>query len=146
YLISDRTFFRLERGERFDREVYPAELEAPLARLLPSRADRAQRLDLLYWAAAARLRAERPPDLEAVYLPGLDIFTAPHMTARPSARCWPATSCGRRSIPPSRPPTPSARWRATDAASRPPPPAGSTARCWRSSARSVTYNEDAAAR
>jgi hypothetical protein len=83
YVVSDRTFFRLERGEPFDREVAPPELEATLARLLPPPGDRARRLDTLYATAAARLRAERTPDLEAVYLPGLDIFTAQQMTSPP---------------------------------------------------------------
>jgi Type I phosphodiesterase / nucleotide pyrophosphatase len=83
YVISDRTFFRLERGGPFDREVYPADLEPALARLLPGGADLARRLDLLYSTAAAQLRAQRHPDLEAVYLPGLDIFTTQQMGTPP---------------------------------------------------------------
>jgi Type I phosphodiesterase / nucleotide pyrophosphatase len=84
YVVSDRTFFRLERGQPFDREVAPAELEASLASMLPATGDLPHRLDLLYATAAARLRMEQAPDLDAVYLPGLDIFTAQEMGEPPS--------------------------------------------------------------
>jgi hypothetical protein len=84
YVVSDRTFFRLERGGPFDHEVQPPEIEKTLASMLPSSDDRARRIDLLYSTAAARLRAEQAPDLDAVYLPGLDIFTAQQMSVPPS--------------------------------------------------------------
>ena len=75
YLVSDRTFFKIERGEAADREVYPEEAFATLRTLIPPAPDRARRLDLFYASAASRLRGASPPDLEALYLPGLDIFT-----------------------------------------------------------------------
>ena len=81
YIVSDRTFFKVERGVAADREVHPPEafgtLEPPAAGV-----DREQRLDLFYVRAAARLRDRQPPDLEAVYLPGLDIFTMQQMAER----------------------------------------------------------------
>jgi hypothetical protein len=80
YVVSDRTFFKLERGEPFDRDVHPRDVEKELAGLLPSAADRARRLDGFDAAAAAQLRARHRPDLEAVYLPGLDIFTMQEMS------------------------------------------------------------------
>jgi hypothetical protein len=86
YVVSDRTFFRLERGEPFDRDVQPATLEKMFASMpmLPPPDDRAQRLDRLYSMTAQRLRTEHTPDLDAVYLPGLDIFTAQQMSVPPS--------------------------------------------------------------
>jgi hypothetical protein len=81
YVVSDRTFFKVERGEPADREVYPPEAFDTLKDLLPPASDRARRLDLFYAAAATRLRGEHPPDLETVYLPGLDIFTTQQMSS-----------------------------------------------------------------
>jgi len=76
YLVSDRTFFRLERGGASDREVTPPHLFTPLRQAgLDGEPDRARRLDLFAVETARRLRGSHPPDLEAVYLPGLDIAT-----------------------------------------------------------------------
>jgi hypothetical protein len=75
YLVTDRAFFKLERGENPDREVSPAAAFERLTDLVPDAADRARRLDGFQIAAARRLSAEMKPDLEAVYLPGLDITT-----------------------------------------------------------------------
>lgn len=83
YVLSDRTIFRLERREKFDREVYPSDIEPMLTPLLSESGERARRLDLFYSSAAAQLRSMRHPDLEAVYLPGLDIFTAQQMGSGP---------------------------------------------------------------
>jgi hypothetical protein len=85
YLVSDRTFFKLERGEPFDREVYPREAERELVDLMPAAGERAHRLDAFYAAAALALRGAHPPDLEAVYLPGLDIVTSQQMNGAPPA-------------------------------------------------------------
>jgi len=83
YLISDRAFFKVERGEPFDRDVYPPTTLSTFAGLLAPRGERAQRLDLFYARVASRLREGSPPDLEALYLPGLDIFTTQQMAAPP---------------------------------------------------------------
>ncbi|MET0554821.1 MAG: alkaline phosphatase family protein [Vicinamibacteria bacterium] len=76
YVVTDRAFFKIEKGGGPDREVHP---DADFARLAaiarPPDADRARSLDRFH-AEAARLLADGdPPDLEALYLPGLDIAT-----------------------------------------------------------------------
>lgn len=78
YIVSDRTFFKRQRRLPSDREVHPPEAFAALDDPPPD-ADRERALDLFYLRAAERLRAEHPPDLEALYLPGLDIFTFQRM-------------------------------------------------------------------
>jgi len=77
YVVSDRAFFKLEKGGPPEREVSPAEDFEKLRPLLGASVgdERARRLDRFHAAAALLLRAGSPPDLEAVYLPGLDIFT-----------------------------------------------------------------------
>ena len=76
YVVSDRAPFKLEKGGPAEREVHPAEDFERLRGLLPlDEADRARRLDRFAARAALALRGARPPDLEAVYLPGLDIVT-----------------------------------------------------------------------
>ena len=84
YVVSDRAFLKVELGGPPDREVYPEEDFATVKALLPPAPDRARRRDLFHAAAAARLREERPVDLEAVYLPGLDIFVNQQMSAAPA--------------------------------------------------------------
>jgi hypothetical protein len=76
YVVTDRAFFKIEKGDAPDREVHPSADFARLASLArPADADRARSLDRFH-AEAARLLAEGdPPDLEALYLPGLDIAT-----------------------------------------------------------------------
>lgn len=75
YVVTDRTFFRIERGGATDREACPAEVFEKLADLRPAAGDRARAIDSFYLAAARQLRSPSPPDVEAVYLPGLDIAT-----------------------------------------------------------------------
>jgi hypothetical protein len=75
YVVTDRTFFRVERGGPTDREACPPEVLEKLAALRPTAGDRAKALDLFYLGAARRLRETSPPDIEALYLPGLDIAT-----------------------------------------------------------------------
>jgi hypothetical protein len=84
YVVSDRTFLKVERGAAPDREVYPPDAFDVVKALLPPAADRARRRDLFHAAAAARLRSGHPVDLEAVYLPGLDIFTNQQMLESPA--------------------------------------------------------------
>ncbi len=76
YVVTDRAFFKLEKGGPPDREVFPTSDFERLRPLLSEKgSDRAQALDRFHLAAARRLRGDNPPDLEAVYLSGLDIFT-----------------------------------------------------------------------
>ena len=76
YVVSDRAFFKLEKGGVPDREVHPAErFEALKALVADEGEDRARRLDRFHAAAALRMRGETPPDVEAVYLQGLDVLT-----------------------------------------------------------------------
>jgi hypothetical protein len=76
FLVSDRTFFKLERGGPADREVHPPEAFEVLAGILAGLdGDRAERIDRFQLEAARALRGDTPPDLEAVYLAGLDIVT-----------------------------------------------------------------------
>ncbi len=77
YLVSDRAFFKLEKTGAPEQEAYPPEafdrLRAVAADL--EERDRARRLDVFHLRASLALRRDAPPDLEAVYLPGLDIVT-----------------------------------------------------------------------
>jgi hypothetical protein len=85
YLVSDRAFFKLEKGGPPDREVYPPAAFDRVRALLPDEADRPRRLDRFSLAAAGALRGADPPDLEALYLPGLDIFTMQQIGDAPGA-------------------------------------------------------------
>ena len=93
YLVTDRALFKLEKGGTFDRETSPAaafERLRPLAEaappeLPPAEGGRARRLDSFHVAAARLLRAGDPPDLEALYLPGLDIFTMQQLGEAPAS-------------------------------------------------------------
>jgi hypothetical protein len=75
WIVTDRAAFRLEKGGTPDREVYPAEAFDRLRR----------RLDRFHLAAARALRDDAPPDLEALYLPGLDIFTMQQLGEAPAS-------------------------------------------------------------
>jgi Type I phosphodiesterase / nucleotide pyrophosphatase len=76
YVVSDRAFFKLEKGGPPEREVHPPDAFGRLRPLLATKADdRARALDLFHAAAARELRGMEPPDVEALYLSGLDIFT-----------------------------------------------------------------------
>jgi type I phosphodiesterase/nucleotide pyrophosphatase len=80
YLVSDRAFFKMERGGAPDREVYPPEAFDHLRKLPRTDvADRPRQLDLFQVAAARALRGDAPADVEALYLPGLDIYTMQQM-------------------------------------------------------------------
>lgn len=76
FLVSDRAFFRIEKGGAPDREVYPPQAFGTLESLKSREAEsRAKQLDSFEAGALLALEGQSPPDLEAVYLPGLDIFT-----------------------------------------------------------------------
>jgi hypothetical protein len=85
FIVTDRAFFRLEKGGPPDREVYPPEAFPTLQGLGTGDAgiDRARRLDHFEAEAARALAGPDPPDLEAVYLPGLDIFTVQQLGEAP---------------------------------------------------------------
>jgi hypothetical protein len=85
WLVSDRAAFKLEKGGPPDREVYPPEDFEKLRTLFDaSEPERARRLDRFHLAAARLLRGSTPPDLEAVYLPGLDILTMQQLGDAPA--------------------------------------------------------------
>jgi hypothetical protein len=86
YLVTDRALFRIEKGGAPEREVHPPDAFETL-KALPAAGDaeRARRLDRFHLAAAAALRGATPPDLEALYLPGLDIFTMQHLGDAPAS-------------------------------------------------------------
>lgn len=77
YIVSDRALLKLEKGGVADREAYPPDALVPLAALAaaPAGTDRARTIDRFNLEAARLLRADAPPDIEALYLPGLDICT-----------------------------------------------------------------------
>ena len=86
WLVSDRAAFKLEKGGAGDREVYPPQALDELRPLLDgSEPERVRRLDRFHLAAARRLRGSSPPDLEAVYLPGLDILTMQQLGDAPTS-------------------------------------------------------------
>lgn len=92
YVVSERAVFKLEQGGPAEREVFPGDLFDALRASLPSAASdgagapaRARRLDLFHVEAARRLRSASAPDLEALYLPGLDIVTTHELGAAPLA-------------------------------------------------------------
>jgi len=86
WLVSDRAAFKIEKGGAADREVYPPEaFEALRPLVATSEPERARRLDLFHLASARALRAAAPPDLEAVYLPGLDIVTMQQLGEAPAS-------------------------------------------------------------
>jgi hypothetical protein len=86
YVVSDRTLLRLDAGGTPEQEVHPPELLARLATLRPpppssaeglaSAVERARRIDGFHVEASLMLRKEAPPELAALYLPGLDIVAA----------------------------------------------------------------------
>jgi MFS family permease len=77
YTVTDRALFKLEKGGPFDREVYPPEAFDRLRPLATSASepDRARWIDRFCLEAARLMREGGAPDVEAVYLPGMDIFT-----------------------------------------------------------------------
>lgn len=86
YVVTDRAFLRVEKGGAPDHEACPADTLDAVRDLAPEgTADRARALDAFYGAAARRLRAVDGPDIEAVYLPGLDIATMLQLGEAPTA-------------------------------------------------------------
>jgi hypothetical protein len=78
-IVTDRALLKLEKGGRADRETHPDDLLERLRGLAAAAdapQDRARRIDGFASAVARMLHHSAPvADLEAVYLPGLDIVT-----------------------------------------------------------------------
>jgi len=85
YLVSDRAFFKIERREAPDREVFPPQAFARVAALPSDADDRPRRLDRFALDANHVLAADNPPDISAIYLPGLDITTMQQLGEAASA-------------------------------------------------------------
>lgn len=86
YLVTDRALFKIEKGGGLEREAHPPEAFERLKALpVPGEAERSRRIDRFHLAAAAALRGATAPDLEAVYLPGLDIFTMRQLGDAPAS-------------------------------------------------------------
>lgn len=79
YVVTERALFKLEKGGPFERETAPPEAFERLRPLVERAADKPRGIDEFALAAARALRAPAPPDVEAVYLPGLDIATMQHI-------------------------------------------------------------------
>jgi hypothetical protein len=79
-IVTERALFKLEKGGPFERETWPAEVFDRL-RPLAARAgsDKPRGIDAFALEAAGLLRTPERPDVEAVYLPGLDIATMQHL-------------------------------------------------------------------
>jgi hypothetical protein len=85
YVITDRAWLKVEKGGAPERETWPADALGRLAALAPApEGDRARRIDLFAAGASSLMRADGPPDLEAVYLPGLDITTFQQLAEAPA--------------------------------------------------------------
>jgi Type I phosphodiesterase / nucleotide pyrophosphatase len=86
YVVTDRAFLRVDRGGAPDREACPVDVFDSLRALAPPPGtDRARALDGFYGDAARLLRDGSPADIEAVYLPGLDIATTQQLGEAPTA-------------------------------------------------------------
>jgi hypothetical protein len=72
FVVTDRAFFKIEKGEPSDREAQPPDLFPRLASVVPKDAERTRRLDG-FALGAVSIAGGPPPDVLAVYLPGLDI-------------------------------------------------------------------------
>jgi hypothetical protein len=79
YVVTERALFKLEKGGPFERETAPPEAFDRLRPLAARAADKPRGIDEFALAAARALRAPALPDVEAVYLPGLDIATMQHL-------------------------------------------------------------------
>lgn len=87
YVVTDRALFKLEKGGGHDREVYPPALFTRLAPLAAQGGapDRPRHLDGFHLEAALLLSKETAPDVEAVYLSGLDITSMQQLGGAPGA-------------------------------------------------------------
>jgi hypothetical protein len=85
YMVTDRALIRLEKGGALDREVHPERIAEALRPVVPSsQEDRALAIDTFALEAARTLAGREPPDLEVLYLPGLDILTTRRLGDAPA--------------------------------------------------------------
>ena len=86
FIVSDRALFRLEKGGAPDREVYPPAVFGTLSQIFRglSAVEPAERLDRFGVGAAEALASSHAPDVDVLYLPGLDIFTMQQLGETPS--------------------------------------------------------------
>ncbi len=76
FLVSDRAFLKLEKSGANEGDVHPEAAFLELRSLGTAGATtRPQQLDLFNSRALRELSRDAPPDLEAIYLNGLDVFT-----------------------------------------------------------------------
>jgi hypothetical protein len=75
YVVTERALFKLEKGGSFEGETAPPEVFDRLRPLAARATSKPRGIDEFALAAARALSGSRPPDVEAIYLPGLDIAT-----------------------------------------------------------------------
>ncbi len=75
YVVTERALFKLEKGGSFEGETAPPEVFDRLRPLAALATSKPRGIDEFALAAARALSGSRPPDVEAIYLPGLDIAT-----------------------------------------------------------------------
>ena len=75
YVVTERALFKLEKGGSFEGETAPPEVFDRLRPLAARATEKPRGIDEFALAAARALSGSRPPDVEAIYLPGLDIAT-----------------------------------------------------------------------
>ncbi len=79
YVVTERALFKLEKGGSFEGETAPPEVFDRLRPLAARATSKPRGIDEFALAAARALSGSKPPDVEAVYLPGLDIATMQQM-------------------------------------------------------------------
>ena len=75
YVVTERALFKLEKGGSFEGETAPPEVFDRLRPLAALATSKPRGIDEFALAAARALSGAKPPDVEAIYLPGLDIAT-----------------------------------------------------------------------
>jgi len=79
YVVTERALFKLEKGASFEGETAPPDVFERLRALAGRTSEKPRAIDEFALGAARLLREPAPPDVEAVYLPGLDIATMQHV-------------------------------------------------------------------
>jgi hypothetical protein len=79
YVVTERALFKLEKGGPFEAETAPPEVFDRLRPLAARATEKPRGIDEFALGAARLLRGSAAPDVEAVYLPGLDIVTMQHL-------------------------------------------------------------------
>jgi type I phosphodiesterase/nucleotide pyrophosphatase len=79
YVVTERALFKLEKGGSFEGETAPPEVFDRLRPLAARATSKPRGIDEFALAAARALSGSKPPDVEAIYLPGLDIATMQQM-------------------------------------------------------------------